>query len=110
MKQKIYLRFQTYNKQSFESFKLQLLELSKAYDVIFSSISLPMQKKKFSLLKSPHVNKKSKDQLEVRFYNGLIILTSMSFCDVFLHQMKLCFKQDVLVKISSSIKFLKCKN
>lgn len=35
---------------------------------------LPLQFKRMTLLKSPHVNKKAKEQFEVRYYQVIIIL------------------------------------
>ena len=39
-----------------------------------SVIKLPIKIKKFTLLSSPHVNKKSRDQFEIRTYKRLVIL------------------------------------
>ena len=39
-------------------------------------ISLPTKKTKHTLLKSPHVNKKAREQFEVRIHKRLILLSS----------------------------------
>lgn len=37
-------------------------------------INLPNKKKKITLLKSPHVNKKSREQIEIRYYKRILYL------------------------------------
>lgn len=102
MKQKIYLRFQAYNQKSVEEFKDNLVLFCQTHNIVFSSISLPIQKKKYTVLKSPHVNKKAKEQFEIRLYNGLIILEASFFGENLLQQIRNCFLTEILVKISFS--------
>ena len=102
MTQKISIRFQTYNKESLKALKKNIEDFALAQSFNFSSINLPVEKKRYTVLKSPHVNKKAKDQFELRFYNGLIILTNYQFCDQILHKLKTYFSSDLLVKISLS--------
>jgi small subunit ribosomal protein S10 len=94
------LRFQTYDKESCENFKKALTSLAKAKNLEFSSISLPMKRKKIIILKSPHVNKKAKEQFEIRFYNGLVILRSHSFEKSFIQSLDALLSADILAKIS----------
>ena len=68
------LRFQTHNKENSKRFKKTLNSLAKSKNLQLSSISLPIERKKFTVLKSPHVNKKAKEQYEIRFYNSLIVI------------------------------------
>ena len=68
MKQKIYLRFQAYNQKSVEEFKDNLVLFCQTHNIVFSSISLPIQKKKYTVLKSPHVNKRAKENFELNIY------------------------------------------
>jgi ribosomal protein S10 len=42
----------------------------------FKSIRLPKKIQKFTVLRSPHVNKKSREQFETRLYKRVFILTS----------------------------------
>lgn len=100
MKQKIYIRFQTYDKNSLKIFKEKIKALSLVKEIKFSFINLPIEKKCFSVLKSPHVNKKAKDHFEFRFYNGLIVLKSLGFKDSFLQEIKTFFDNKLLLKIS----------
>jgi small subunit ribosomal protein S10 len=41
------------------------------------AISLPTRTKKFSVLRSPHIDKDSRDQLEMRTHKKLIIASSL---------------------------------
>lgn len=70
------------------SYKIRLLEQQCKYlDKVFknnddyqplidkvSIISLPTKKKKWTILKSPHIDKKSREQLEINTYQKMIIL------------------------------------
>jgi small subunit ribosomal protein S10 len=100
MKQKVYIRFQTFNKKSFQTFikNLEKFALNKKFN--FSFISLPIQKKKYTVLKSPHVNKKAKDQFELKLYNGLIVLKSCILSDSIVRDIKKFFHFDSIIKIS----------
>lgn len=100
MKQKIYIRFQTYDKNSLKNFKDKVQRLSLVQNMDFSFINLPVQKKSLSVLKSPHVNKKAKDHFEFRFYNGLVVLKSVGLNDRFLQEIKTFFNNKLLLKIS----------
>jgi ribosomal protein S10 len=42
----------------------------------FKSIKLPKKIQKFTVLRSPHVNKKSREQFETRIYKQVFILIS----------------------------------
>ena len=70
----IHIRLYSFNYSSLEALKKQWKKISFKYKLSYSSINLPVDKKKFTVLKSPHVNKKSKEQFETRVSNCLIIL------------------------------------
>lgn len=38
----------------------------------FSQFSLPMTKKRFTVLRSPHIDKKSREQFEIQYYKNII--------------------------------------
>jgi len=51
----------------------------KVFDILkikYSFFYLPKKKKRITLLKSPHVNKKAREQFEVRYHNLCIQLNS----------------------------------
>ena len=98
------LRFQTSDKKSCKSFKEALASLAKTKNLKFSSISLPMKRKKLTILKSPHVNKKAKEQFEVRLYNGLALFQSNVFEQEFIQNLNALLSADILAKISFRVK------
>lgn len=108
MKQKMNIRFQTYNLESLKTYKDSLKNLALKYNLNFSSINLPVEKKKFTVLKSPHVNKRAKEQFEIRLHNGLITLTTNIFSETLLQTLKTSLQSDVLVKFT--LINSKCKN
>lgn len=44
--------------------------------IFFSSFSFPMKRKRITLLKSPHVNKKSKEQFEIKSFKTVLFLNN----------------------------------
>jgi small subunit ribosomal protein S10 len=70
----IRIRLQSYNLVSLNFLKKKLKLFALNYDLKCSSINLPVEKKKITVLKSPHVNKKARDQYEISLLNRLIIL------------------------------------
>jgi small subunit ribosomal protein S10 len=53
----------------YKTFLIKSLQFSK---ITFINIDLPLKKKKVTLLKSPHVNKKAKEQFELKTYTSAI--------------------------------------
>jgi small subunit ribosomal protein S10 len=94
------LRFQTHNKENSKRFIEALNSLAKSKNLQFSSISLPIERKKFTVLKSPHVNKKAKEQYEIRFYNGLIVIKGSFLEKELMQSIHAFISSDLLVKIS----------
>jgi len=94
------MRCQTHSKKTFIKFYFSLKNLAKKYNLLFCFISLPKKIKKYTVLRSPNGNKKSKDQFEIRFYNFLIILLyNSNLSDNILKIIKSYFKPSILVKI-----------
>lgn len=95
------MRCQTHNKKTFIKFCFSLKNLAKKYNFLFYYISLPKKIKKYTVLRSPNGNKKSKDQFEIRFYNFLIILLYNSHLSNSIFKIiKSYFKPSILVKMS----------
>ena len=70
MKLRIYLK--SFSKNGInETLKGVIITLSKL-KLNFSSISLPTHIKKFCVLRSPHVNKDSREEFEIRIYKKFI--------------------------------------
>nr|QFO87186.1 ribosomal protein S10 [Eustigmatos cf. polyphem] len=101
MKKKIYMRCQTHSKKTLIKFSFSLKKLAKKYNFLFYYICLPKKIKKYTILRSPNGNKKSKDQFEIRFYNFLIVLLyNNNLLNVIFKIIKSYFKPNILVKIS----------
>lgn len=76
------LRLQVYDKKdillfekALSDFFLDMVKKGHYMDMGSSSINLPMTKKKITVLRSPHVNKKAKDQFEIRLYNKIYAIS-----------------------------------
>lgn len=96
---KIYLRYQSFDPKLVELWIENVKNLSKNL-FSFSSIRLPLKKKRLTVLKSPHVNKKSRDQLELRLYNGLIVLKGFVLNPSLLENILFLAGSDISVKFS----------
>lgn len=98
----IRLRYQSFHSEAFEILKKKLMKLSNEV-FSFSSIRLPLQKKRITLLKSPHVNKKARDQIEIRLYNGLISIQGDKLSLSFLESIKSLSIPDTSLKFSINL-------
>lgn len=62
-------------KQNILEVYLQFLQISlKKHETNFSVFSLPIKKQKITLLKSPHVYKKAREQFELTTYSKIICI------------------------------------
>ncbi len=66
-----------------------------------SIVKLPVKIQKFTLLSSPHVNKKSREQFEVRTYKRLLVLNVKNKDVIFplINQLYLKLPQGLSIKI-----------
>jgi ribosomal protein S10 len=66
-----------------------------------SEIKLPVKIKKFTLLSSPHVNKKSREQFEIRTYKRLLVLNfkNKDFIFLLLNQLNFKLPQGLSIKV-----------
>jgi len=97
---KLLIRFQSHNKENSKRFIKMLNFLTKSKNLQFSSIRLPIERKRFTVLKSPHVNKKAKEQYEIRLYNGLIVIKGNFLEKELIQSIHAFMSSDLLVKIS----------
>lgn len=72
------LRLKSVNSKKIHFLKEELKLLASEYGLYYSSISLPVNKSNITVLKSPHVNKKAKDQFEICVNNCLVILKGLT--------------------------------
>lgn len=70
MKLRIYLK--SFSKKAINESIKELLALFAKSNKSLVSISLPTRIKKFCVLRSPHVNKDSREEFEVRIYKKFI--------------------------------------
>jgi len=99
----IRIRLQSYNLVSLNYFKKQLQLVSTNLGCDYSSINLPINKKKVTVLKSPHVNKKARDQYEILFFNHLVILRGLVHIHSICSQLQNIKSEDVSMKFTVSI-------
>jgi small subunit ribosomal protein S10 len=70
---KCYIKIKSFNHIILENISKNFLNESKIYNIKqASSIGLPKRLKKFSLIKSPHVHKKSREQFESLTHNKIL--------------------------------------
>lgn len=75
MKTKCNIILKSFNYKNLERISNSCFERVKEEEnVKFSLTRLPKRKRKITLIKSPHVHKKSREQFEIITYNRLIVL------------------------------------
>lgn len=75
MTQEIRIKLVSYDHQLLDQSVKKIIEISKSTNAkIKGPIPLPTKKEVFTILRSPHVNKSSREQFERRTHKRLIIL------------------------------------
>ena len=62
-------------------------------------IPLPRRIKKYTVIKSPHVNKKSREQLEIRIYKSIVVIIPSAQTVEALRKLDLPAGVDVKIKL-----------
>ena len=71
--QKIRIRLKAFDYRLIDQSAIEIVETAKRTGAIVKGpVPLPTRKERFDLLRSPHVNKKSREQLEIRTHLRLI--------------------------------------
>lgn len=79
MEQKIRIKLKAYDHNLVDKSSEQIVEAVKSAGAIVNGpIPLPTKKEKFTVLRSPHVNKKSREQFQQCTYKRLIDIYSSS--------------------------------
>ena len=79
MNQKIRIKLKSYDHNLVDKSAEKIVKAEKATGAIVSGpIPLPTQKEKFTVLRSPHVNKKSREQFQLCTYKRLVDIFSTS--------------------------------
>jgi ribosomal protein S10 len=71
---KSFLFYSSLTKKSLHNYKNYLSFLLKKFNIDFKIVSLPLKRKKKTLLKSPHVTKKAKESFELTFFKFVVII------------------------------------
>jgi small subunit ribosomal protein S10 len=72
-KQKIRIRFKAFDYKLIDQSAQEIVDTAKRTGAIVKGpIPLPTKKERYDLLRSPHVNKKSRDQFEIRTHLRLM--------------------------------------
>jgi ribosomal protein S10 len=71
---KSFLFYTSLTKKSLHNYKNYISSILKKFNIDFKIMSLPLKKKKKTLLKSPHVTKKAKESFELTFFKFVIII------------------------------------
>ena len=71
--QKIRIRLKAFDYRLIDQSAIEIVETAKRTGAIVKGpVPLPTRKERFDLLRSPHVNKKSREQLEIRTHLRLM--------------------------------------
>ena len=62
----------SYSQETLSLYINYLNIISSKLNLTFSTFNLPKKRKVITLLKSPHVNKKAKEQFEIKYFKTLI--------------------------------------
>ena len=105
MSQKIRIKLKSYDHNLVDKSAEKIVKTVKATGAVVSGpIPLPTHKRIYTVLRSPHVNKKAKEQFEVRLYNGLVVFQSNAFEREFIQNLNALLSNDILAKISFRLK------
>lgn len=77
MNQELRIKLYSYDHKLLDQSVKKIIEIAKATDSNFKGpIPLPTKKEIFTILRSPHVNKSSREQFERRTHKRLIIFSN----------------------------------
>lgn len=101
----IRVRLQSYNAKNFNRLKERLKFFALYHNLKCSSINLPIEKKKITILKSPHVNKRARDQYEIVLLNCLVIFKGTYLHWDFYTELQKLKSEDVSMKLIFSTQY-----
>jgi len=100
LNQKIRVRVESFNRELLNTSIKKLVEITKDNGVYKTSIaSLPTDKRIYCVLRSPHVNKDSREHFEIRTYKRIIEIYYNSSVNIFDLLVKSNFPAGVLYRI-----------
>ncbi len=99
----IFLHLKSNFKKTLELYTYYLEKHLKSLNIDFKLVRLPMNIKRLTILKSPHVNKKARDQYEIRTYSLTVVITH-NFQDIAGVMKLLLSNKPTLINAKISIK------
>lgn len=79
MAEKIRIRMKAYDHEILDSWSQKIVEAAKSTGARVSGpIPLPTRIEKYCVLRSPHVDKKSREQFEIRTHKRVVYITDFS--------------------------------
>tara|TARA_A100001035_G_C27742008_1_gene482084 strand:+ start:934 stop:1233 length:300 start_codon:yes stop_codon:yes gene_type:complete len=73
---KIQLKIKSLDQQSLKLYLIKIHKILKILGIKYNTFNLPSKIKRITLLKSPHVNKKAREQFEIKKYSVMIQILS----------------------------------
>ena len=73
---KIQLKIKSLDQQSLKLYLIKIHKILKSIGIQYNTFNLPSKRKRITLLKSPHVNKKAREQFEIKKYSVMIQILS----------------------------------
>jgi len=70
----IRIKFTAVNYRVLNTYSLFLKKILNKLSISFGYIHLPTKTKRLTVLKSPHVHKKAREQFEIKTYNRLLVI------------------------------------
>ena len=105
-KQKIRIRLKAFDYKLIDQSAAEIVETAKRTGAIVKGpVPLPTRMKRFDILRSPHVNKTSRDQLEIRTHQRLMDIVDPTDKTVdALMKLDLAAGVDVEIKLQEGLK------
>ena len=101
--EKIRVRLESFNHELLTSSCKKLIELIQTHDVNkFSMVSLPTDKRIYCVLRSPHVDKDSREHFEIRVHKRVLDISYDSSINMFEILSKLDLPPGILYRICLS--------
>ena len=98
--EKIRVRLESFNHELLTSSCKKLIELIQTHDVNkFSMVSLPTDKRIYCVLRSPHVDKDSREHFEIRVHKRILDISYDSNVNIFEILSKLDLPAGILYRI-----------
>ena len=73
---KIQLKIKSLDQQSLKLYLIKIHKILKILGIKYNTFNLPSKRKRITLLKSPHVNKKAREQFEIKKYSVMVQILS----------------------------------